>query len=186
MVEVLTRNWRLVVLRGVVAILFGILTFFNPAITLAVLVLMFGAYALVDGIFLVASAIANRHGEPRWVALLIGGLVGAAIGIVTFFWPGLTAVALLAVIATWSIVTGVAEIVAAIRLRKEITNEWFFIVAGIVAVAFGAMLFYAPGAGALAMVFWIAAYALVSGVLLIAFGFKLRNWSRLQPTPHPV
>ncbi len=186
MVEVLTRNWRLVVLRGVVAILFGILTFFNPGITLTVLVLLFGAYALLDGTFLIALAIANRRGEPRWVALLLGGLLGAAIGVVTFVSPALTAVALLALIATWAIVLGVAEIVAAIRLRKEITNEWLFIVAGIVAVAFGAMLFYAPGAGTLAMVLWIGAYALVSGVLLIAFGLRLRNWGRLHPTPQAL
>jgi uncharacterized membrane protein HdeD (DUF308 family) len=186
MVELLTRNWGWVVLRGIVAILFGVLTFFNPGITLALLVLMFGAYALVDGIFLVGSAIANRHGEPRWVALLIGGLLGIGAGLVTFFTPGITALALIVVIAAWAIMTGVAEIVAAIRLRKEITGEWLFVLAGLLAVAFGVILVVAPGAGALAMVFWIGAYALVSGILLTAFGFRLRRWGRMHITPHPA
>lgn len=186
MIEVLTRNWRWVVLRGVVAILFGILTFFNPGITLAVLVLLFGAYALVDGVFLVASAIANRHGEPRWVALLAGGVLGIAIGLVTFFSPQTTAIGLIALIALWAIVTGVAEIAAAIRLRKVITDEWLFILAGILAVTFGVLLFFAPGPGALAMVLWIGAYAVASGILLVAFGFRLRNWARMHVTPRPA
>ena len=186
MVGVLTRNWRWAVLRGIVAILFGILTFFNPGITLALLVLLFGAFALVDGAFLVTSAIANRHGEPRWVALLIGGILGIGMGVVTFLSPDITAFGLVAVIAAWAVVTGVAEITAAIRLRKEITNEWLFIVAGVIAVAFGVVLFFAPGEGALAMVLWIGAYALVSGILLVAFGLRLRSWDRMHVTPHPV
>jgi uncharacterized membrane protein HdeD (DUF308 family) len=186
MVEVLTRNWSWIVLRGVVAILFGILTFFNPGITLAALVLLFGAYALVDGIFMAGSAILNRHGEPRWMALLIGGLFGIAAGLVTFFTPAITAVALIALIAVWAIVLGVAEIAAAIRLRKEITGEWLFVLAGVLAVAFGVMLFAAPEAGALAMVLWIGAYALVTGILLVAFGLRLRKWGRLHVTPHPA
>lgn len=182
MVELLTRNWGWVALRGVVAILFGALTFLNPGITLAVLVIWFGAYALVDGIFMVASAIANRHGEPRWGTLLVGGLLGIAAGIVTFFWPGITALALLTLIAVWAIITGIAEIVAAIRLRKEITGEWMFVVAGLLAVAFGVVLFVAPGAGALAMILWIGAYALLSGIVLVALGFRLRSWGRSHAT----
>lgn len=190
MVETLTRNWGWVALRGVVAILFGVLTMFNPGITLAVLVLFFGAYALVDGIFMAISAIANRRGEPRWVALLIGGLLGIAAGLVTFFWPGITTIALLAVIAAWAIVTGVAEIVAAIRLRKEITGEWLFVLAGLLAVAFGVIAILRPGAGALAIVLWIGIYALISGVLLVALALKLRSWGRHLhaggATPHPA
>ena len=188
MVETLTRNWGWVALRGVVAILFGVLTLFNPGITLAALVLFFGAYALVDGVFMVVSAIANRHGQPRWVTLLIGGLLGIAAGLVTFYMPGITTVVLLMVVAAWAIVTGIAEIVAAIRLRREITGEWVFVLAGLLAVAFGAILIARPAAGALAMVLWIGAYAVVSGILLIALSVRLRSWGRMHvgATPQPV
>ena len=189
MVESLTRNWGWVVLRGFVAILFGVLTLFNPGITLAALILLFGAYTLVDGIFMVITALAHRRGQARWVALLIGGLLGIAAGVVTFYMPGLTAVVLLAIIAVWAIITGMAELVAAIRLRKEITDEWIFALAGLLAVAFGVILIARPGPGALAMVLWIGAYALISGVMLVALGFRLRSWGRLHPgsaTPHPA
>lgn len=181
MVELLTRNWGWVALRGVVALLFGVLALFNPGITLVALILLFGAYALIDGIFMVVSAIARRHGGPRWVALLLGGLVGIAAGVVTYLMPGVTAVVLLMVIAVWAIFTGIAEIVAAVRLRKEIAGEWFFILAGLLALAFGAVLIVQPGAGALALVLWIGAYAVISGVLLIALGFRLRSWGRMHP-----
>jgi len=176
-------------MRGVVALLFGLLTMFQPAITVAALVLLFAAYAFVDGILMVVSAIAHRRGEPRWVALLLGGLAGIAVGAVTMVAPNLTVVALLAVIATWAIITGIAEVVAAIRLRKVITGEWLFVVAGVLAVAFGLMLFAAPAEGALALVLWIGAYAMVTGALLIAFAFRLRSWGREHPggmAPRPA
>jgi uncharacterized membrane protein HdeD (DUF308 family) len=168
-------------LRGVLAILFGVLTFLYPGITLLTLVYLFGAYALVDGVFLVVSAITNRKGEPRWIALLIGGLLGITAGVVTIFWPGITAVALLAMVAVWAIVTGIAEVVAGIRLRREIVGEWILILAGVLAVAFGVLLILQPAAGALAMVFWIGAYAVLSGILLIAFSLRLRSWGQLHP-----
>jgi uncharacterized membrane protein HdeD (DUF308 family) len=180
--DVLTRNWGWVALRGVVALLFGLLAFFNPAITLATLVLLFGAYAFVDGIFMTVGAVANRRGEPRWVALLIGGLVGIGAGLVTFFMPGITAAALLGVIAAWAILTGAAEIAAAIRLRKEITREWMLALAGLLAVGFGLLLIAYPGAGALAVVLWIGGYAVVTGILLIALALQLRSWGRGHPT----
>lgn len=180
MVEMLTRNWRWVALRGVVAVLFGMLTFFHPGITLVALVLLFGAYALVDGIFMTVSAIANRHGQPSWGTLLFGGLLGIAIGVLTFIMPRVTAFALLMLIGAWSIVVGVAEIAAAMRLRRVISGEWLLILAGVLALAFGVVLVAAPGAGALAVVLWIGAYAFISGLLLIALSFRLRTWGRLH------
>ncbi|MDE3129336.1 MAG: HdeD family acid-resistance protein [Gemmatimonadota bacterium] len=176
----LTRNWGWVVLRGVVAILFGLLALFRPGLTLAVLVLWFGAYALVDGAFLAVSAIANRKGETRWGTLLAGGLLGMAAGVITFLMPALTVFALLALVAAWAIVLGVAELVAAVRLRKEITGEWMFIVAGLLAVGFGVVVFAAPITGALAVALWVGVYALVSGVTLVALGFRLRSWGRMH------
>jgi uncharacterized membrane protein HdeD (DUF308 family) len=176
--ENLSRNWGWVVLRGVAAILFGALAMFQPGITLAALVLMFGAYAFVDGVFMLVWSLVGRQGNSRWVALLLGGLFGIGTGVVTFFRPGLTAVALLLTIAVWAIAIGIATIAAAIKLRKEITGEWKLIISGLLSVTLGLILLAAPGAGALAMVLWIGAYAIVAGVLLIALGFQLRSWGR--------
>jgi uncharacterized membrane protein HdeD (DUF308 family) len=180
--EILSRNWGWVVLRGVAAILFGALALFQPGITLAALVLMFGAYAFVDGVSMLVWSIAGRQGDSRWVALLVGGLFGIGTGVLTFFRPGLTAVALLVTIAVWAIAIGVATIAAAIQLRKEITGEWKLILSGLLSVALGLVLLAAPQAGALAMVLWIGAYAIVGGVLLIGLGFQLRSWGHHTTT----
>ena len=177
MVGMLTRNWGWVALRGAVAILFGLLTLFRPGITLAVLIMLFGAYALFDGIFMVVSAIANRKGEPRWGTLLFGGLLGIAAGIATFTWPGITATVLLTVIALWAIMMGIFEVAAAIRLRKLIDGEWALILAGVLSVAFGVLLVMRPGVGALAVVLWIGAYALISGIALLVLAFRIKKWA---------
>src|SRR5687767_7692947 len=185
--EVLSRNWGWVVLRGVAAILFGVLTFLQPGITLAALVLMFGTYSLVDGVIMIVWAIANRHGEPAWVPLVIAGLLGIAAGIVTFFFPAMTTVALLMIMAAWATAIGVTTIVAAIRLRKEITDEWRLVLSGLLSVGLGVILAAAPGVGALAMVLWIGGYAIVSGILQIALGFRLRSLGHMHPAglaPH--
>lgn len=178
--EILSRNWGWLVLRGIAAILFGVLTAFQPGITLAALVLLFGAYAFVDGVGMVVWGIANRRDEPGWVSLIVGGLLGVAAGVVTFFWPAMTTVALLFVIATWAMATGLAAIVAAIRLRKEMAGEWRLALSGLLSVGFGVTLLAAPAAGALAMVLWIGGFAIVSGVLLIALGMRLRSWGRIH------
>jgi len=129
MIPELTTNWWAVVLRGVLAILFGLLAWLTPGITLAALVLLFGAFAFTDGVFAIVSAI-RRQGERPWWSLVIEGMAGIAAGLVTLFWPGITALALLFVIAAWAIVTGGLEIAAAIRLRKQITGEWLLALAG--------------------------------------------------------
>src|SRR5262245_8566155 len=185
MVGMLTRNWGWIALRGAVAIVFGLLALFYPGVTLATLIMLFGAYALIDGIFMVVSAIANRKGEPRWGTLLLGGLLGIAAGVVTWTWPGLTAAVLLAVIAAWAILMGVFEVAAAIRLRKQIEGEWALIFAGILSVAFGIFIVMRPRTGALAIVLWIGIYALISGIALLSLGFRLRNWGRLHPPQQP-
>jgi uncharacterized membrane protein HdeD (DUF308 family) len=180
MITQLTRNWWIVVLRGVLAILFGVVAFVWPAISIAALVLLFGAYALVDGIFAVIAALTNTAGMQRWWVLL-EGVVGIVIGVLTFFWPGVTAFVLLYFIAAWSIVTGVLEILAAIELRKAITNEWLLIVSGILSVLFGLLVVLYPSAGALSVIWIIALYAVVFGILLIMLGLRLRNWNSTQP-----
>jgi uncharacterized membrane protein HdeD (DUF308 family) len=178
MLNLLARNWGWVMLRGVAALIFGLLTLFNPGISLVVLVIFFGAYAIVDGIFAIISALANRREERHWGALLVNGLISLAIGIVTFIWPGITAFALLYLIAAWALITGIMEIATAIRLREIIRGEWLLILAGALSILFGILLFVRPGAGALAVVLWIGAYAVVFGILLIVLAFRLRSWLR--------
>lgn len=176
MVEILARNWGWMLLRGVLAILFGVFALLNPGIALATLVLLFGAYAVADGVLMIVAAVANRDEEPRWVALLIGGILGIAAGVLTFVWPQITAVVLLAIIAVWAILVGFAETVAAIQLRKQLTGEWVLMVAGLASVAFGVFLVARPAAGALAVILWIGVYAVVEGILLVALAFRLRSW----------
>src|SRR5918996_5648312 len=165
---VLSRNWWLVALRGLAAIVFGVLAFVWPAITLFALVLLFGAYMLVDGIFAIVAAVRAARREARWWLLLIEGVLGVLAGLVAFFWPGLTALALLYFIAAWAIVTGIMEIVAAIRLRQEIEGEWALGLSGLLSVIFGILLVVLPApAGLLSLVWLVAAYAVATGVLLL-------------------
>jgi uncharacterized membrane protein HdeD (DUF308 family) len=181
MLHTLAKNWWALALRGVVAVLFGVLTFILPGISLLTLVLLFGAYALLDGMFNVAAFF--RLAAHHW-ALLIEGVVGILAGIVTFAWPAMTAIVLLYVIAFWAIFTGVLEIVAGIRLRKVLAHEWLLLLIGVLSLLFGLFILFAPGAGALAIVLWIGAYALVFGVFLLALAFRLRGQRGLveQPT----
>jgi uncharacterized membrane protein HdeD (DUF308 family) len=171
----LKRNWGWIVVRGVAAVIFGVLAFMWPAMTLAVLVLLWGAYALVDGVLAVIAAFRVRdRGKPFW-ALLIVGVLGVIAGILTFVWPGITTLVLLTFIAVWALVMGIFQIVAAIRLRKVIEGEWLMALSGIVSVIFGALMLWSPGAGALAVVWIIASYAIFFGILLIALGFRLKS-----------
>ncbi len=166
----MTRHWWVLAVRGLAAVLFGIGAFLWPGLTLAVLVLLWGAYALVDG---VAAVVAGAR--ARWWSLLIVGLIGIVAGAFTFFRPGITAVALLIVIAAWAIARGIFEIVAAVRLRKELPNEWLLILSGLASVAFGVLAALFPGAGALSIVWLIGIYALAVGILLLVLGFRLRS-----------
>jgi uncharacterized membrane protein HdeD (DUF308 family) len=175
-VDTIVRNWWLVALRGLAALLFGVLTIFRPGVTLAALILLFGAYAIANGVFAIVAAIANRRGEPHWVSLLISGALSIALGILTFFMPGVTGLVLLYLIAAWAIVTGVSEIATAVRLRRVITGEWILILAGVLSVLFGLVLVVFPGAGALAVTLWIGTYAIMLGILLLALAFRLRSW----------
>ena len=176
--NVLSRNWGWVALRGFVSILFGILTFLNPGITLAALVLLFGAYAFADGIVLIVWAISNHKVLPRWPVLVLGGILGTGVGVLTFLRPALTATALLATIAFWAIAIGLLTMVAAFQLRREISGEWRLGLAGMLAVALGVVLLAAPGLGALAMVTWIGGFAIASGAAQVALGFQIRSWGK--------
>jgi uncharacterized membrane protein HdeD (DUF308 family) len=175
MLRTLAQNWWAIVLRGVCAVLFGVSAFVWPGITLAVLILLYGAYALIEGVLAVAWALVGRHpGSFPW-GVLLAGLAGVVVGVLTFFYPGLTALALLYLIAAWAIVRGVFEIIAAIHLRKELENEWLLALSGLLSVVLGVFLIMAPGAGALAVLWWIGAFAIVFGVLTIILGFRLKG-----------
>ncbi|HSD55073.1 MAG TPA: HdeD family acid-resistance protein [Burkholderiales bacterium] len=175
---VLSRNWWLLLLRGIIAILFGVLTYFQPGISLATLVLLFGAFAFADGVIEVWQAVSARKERENWWVLLLGGLLGIGVGVLTLVHPGVTALALLFYIAIWAVATGVLEIVAAIRLRKEIEGEWLLGLAGVASVLFGVLLIMRPDAGALAVLWLIATYAIVFGVILVLLAFKARGFAR--------
>lgn len=178
MAQHLAREWWLVALRGAISIAFGIVAFVWPGMTLLTLVLFFGAYMFVDGIVAFAQAIRFRHDRERWPMLLLEGVLGIAIGIVTFLVPAITALAWLYTIAAWAIVTGVLEIVLAIRLRREIKNEIFVVLTGILSIALGIVLVLMPLAGLVAWVWAVGAYAIVFGGLLIGLAIRLRNAGR--------
>jgi uncharacterized membrane protein HdeD (DUF308 family) len=171
----LARNWWAIALRGLVAIVFGVLAFLLPGLTLITLVLLFGAFAIVDGIFAIVSGFRRREGHRPDLFLILGGVAGIAAGVIAILLPGITALALLYVIAAWAIVTGIAEIVAAYQLREEISGEWLLALSGAVSFVFGLFIAFFPGPGALAVVWLIAAYAIVSGVTLLFLAFRLRS-----------
>ncbi|MCL4299136.1 MAG: HdeD family acid-resistance protein [Anaerolineae bacterium] len=175
MLTLLTRNWWVFALRGLFAVLFGVVALVWPQATLMALVLLFGIYALADGVFAVVFGIASYERNDRWWVMLLEGVAGIIIGLLTFFWPDKTALVLLYFIAAWALVTGVLEIVAAIELRRFISNEWMMILSGILSVVFGVLLVVFPSAGALSLVWLIGAYAIFFGILLISFAFHLRG-----------
>jgi uncharacterized membrane protein HdeD (DUF308 family) len=176
MADILTRNWWLVALRGALAIVFGIAAFVWPGPTLAALVILFGAYAFVDGIFAIATGISGGalSSGSRW-SLVLGGIAGVIVGLVTFFYPNITAVVLLYFIGAWAIITGILQVVAAIELRQVINDEWLLIFSGILSVIFGVLVFVYPGASALSILWLIAIYAVVLGIALVALGFRMKS-----------
>jgi uncharacterized membrane protein HdeD (DUF308 family) len=188
-VDTLSRNWWSVLLRGLAAIIFGILTFLAPALSLATLVLLFGAYAIADGVLAIVAAVRRRRDADRWGMLLVEGIASIVIGLVTLAMPGITTLVLLFIIAAWALVTGVLEIAAAIQLRRTISGEWLLALSGVLSIAFGVALMVFPAAGAVALVLWIGAYALLFGVVLTMLAFRLRALRAGRPgtsTAHGV
>lgn len=173
--QTLSRHWWLVLLRGLAAITFGILAWTQPYISTMALVMLIGVYLLVDGVFGTWAAVSSRKTYDDWPLLLLWGLVGVIAGTLTFFVPQLTALAIMFYIAIWAIATGVLQIVAAIRLRKEIQNEWMLVLGGVLSIAFGVILMAQPLAGAIILLWLIAGFALVHGVLLVIVSFRLRR-----------
>jgi uncharacterized membrane protein HdeD (DUF308 family) len=171
----LSLNWTALALRGIVAIAFGILAFLLPGLTLGALIILFAAYALVDGVSHLVTAFRNRgSGGPDWW-MVVGGIAGIAAAAITVLVPNITALFLVTLIGAWAIVTGITEVVAAYQLRKEINNEWLLALDGVISVLFGIYVVLFPGAGAIAIVWIIAAFAIISGVVLLALAFRMRS-----------
>jgi uncharacterized membrane protein HdeD (DUF308 family) len=176
------RHWWMLVVRGVFALLFGFAAFKWPGRTLATLVLLFGAYAIVDGIISFGQGLAEYGESKEWWVRLLSGIAGFIVGALTFTWPGLTGLALLYLIAWYAILKGIFEIAAVFALRRVLEKKWLLLLAGIAAIFFGVMMLFNPGAGALAVVWLIGIYATVYGVLLIVAGFQLHGFERSDLT----
>ena len=175
MKQYLAKYWWVFLLRGIFSVIFGILAFVMPGLTIATLVIVWGAYALVDGVFsLWASATGGTKADDHWLVGL-QGLIGLAAGIITLIMPGVTALGLLIAIAAWSLVVGVLQIAAAIKLRKEIEGEFWLGLSGLISILFGLFIIARPGEGALAVICIIGSYALIFGVFLVAFAFRIKG-----------
>jgi uncharacterized membrane protein HdeD (DUF308 family) len=177
----LSINWWALAVRGVVAIGFGVLAFLLPGATIGALILLFAAYAIVDGASHVVTGFRGRSGDGPDFLMILGGVVGIVAGIFAVALPGLTALALLTLIGAWAIVTGAAEILMAYRLRKEIRGEWLLAFDGAISVLFGIYVWLFPGAGALALVWLIAVFAVISGITLLALAFRMRSLGQGRP-----
>lgn len=187
MLTMLAKNWWVVALRGVIAILFGIALLISPGLTIATLVLFFGAYAFVDGIGAIFTAIQHRTQE-RWWLLLLEGILGVVAGILVFLYPSFATISaalfVLYIVAFWSIFTGITEIMAAIQLRKEIEGEFWLGLSGVLSLLFGILLIIMnPADGILALVTITAVYAIVFGVMFLFLAFRLRSQNQSHTTP---
>ena len=186
MFNLMTQNWWAIALRGFAAVLFGIAAFMWPDITLGVLAPLFGAYAMINGVFAVIEAFSRDVSRERWWALLFEGVVSIVVGAMILIWQGLTTMGLLFLIAFWAIMTGVFEIITAIRLRHEIRGEWMMALIAILSMAFGLLLLAFPVAGAFSVILMIRAFVFAIGALMIALAFKLRSLRRPGGEVPPV
>jgi len=174
--NILSRYWWMVLLRGLLWVLFGVVIFLRPDISLVSLTLTFGVFALVDGVINVWNAVSGRRENDNWWLLLLAGLAGVVIGVLTFRNPAATALALQFYIAIWAVAIGLLQVVAAIALRKEVEGEFWLALSGIASIVFGVLIVARPAAGALAILYLIAGYSVVFGAMLIVFAFSARNF----------
>ena len=171
----LVRNWWLVALRGLIAVLLGLYAFVWPGVALAVLVVLFGAFTLIHGFFTVWLAVGERRQSQRWWMLLIEGLVSIAVGVITFVWPAVTVLVLLSLIAIWASLTGLLEIVTALWRWRTLKHEWPLLLVGAISLFLGLILLFRPAVGVLALLWLFGVYAIIYGMVLLVFAFRLRN-----------
>ncbi|HEV7179930.1 MAG TPA: HdeD family acid-resistance protein [Candidatus Baltobacteraceae bacterium] len=175
MIRTLARNWWALLIRGIAAIIFGLLAFLLPGPTGFALVILFGAYAFIDGVFAVVSAVRAAEAHQRWGAFLAEGIIGLIIAAIVFFEPRSAAIGLYITIAVWALITGIFELVAAVELRKTLPNDWLLVLAGIASLLFAVLMIVYPLAGALTIIWLIGAYAIVFGVIMLGLAFRLRR-----------
>ena len=180
--QTIQRNWRMLALRGILAIIFGLIAITVPGIALLAFIYVFGAYALIDGIIAVVVSLRERGSLGRWGWVLFEGILSILVGIVAFVYPGLTALVLLYLVAIWAILTGIIEIVTAFAIREYISREWALVLAGVLSIVFGIILIIFPGAGLLSILWLVGIYAIVFGVLFIIRAFQLRSWASSMST----
>jgi uncharacterized membrane protein HdeD (DUF308 family) len=178
MKELLMQSWWMLALRGVIAILFGILAILWPGLTLLLLVAMYAAYAIVTGVVSLIAAVKNRDSDKGWWLILLLGLISIGAGAIAVFYPDLTALALVLVMGANALITGVLDIAVAIRLRKVVRGEWLLVLTGLASIVFGVLVLMFPGAGAFALVWLISFYAVFTGTLLLTLAFRVRTWAR--------
>ena len=171
MLDLLSRRWWWILVRGLAAILFGIAAFAWPGLTIWALVILFAGYAIVDGASMIVFG--RRLGNWFWYGL--AGLASMAAGVIAIAWPGITAMALLWVIAAWAILSGIFQIMAGMEIRKEVEGEWVLYVGGALAILFGLILFFRPGAGALSVIWLIGTFMILFGILQVVLAFKLKG-----------
>ena len=181
---VLAANWWAMLLRGIAAILFGVLAFVLPGATILSLVLIFAAFSLVDGLFAVVAAIRGARAGERWGLLLAHGIVGVLIGVIAFAWPGITVVAFVLLVAAWALISGVTMLMSAFKLKASHGRGWLMF-GGIASLIYGVLLVVSPMIGALVGIWWIGAYALVFGVIVVVFAFRLKRHHGQRPTATP-
>ena len=185
MITLISSHWWLFLIRGILAIALGILMPLFPGAAIFTLAILFGAYAFVDGIVAIAAALRMNHAEANWGWLLFEGVLGVIVGVITFFYPGITALWLVYLFAAWAILTGALAIASAIRLRKVIPNEWLMILFGALSIVAGVAIWFVPVAGVLAIVWTISVYAILAGIFLIGLAFRLRNLHATITVPPP-
>jgi uncharacterized membrane protein HdeD (DUF308 family) len=169
------ENWWAVALRAGAAIILGIIAFVLPGITLAAIVLLFGFYAIVDGVLALIAAFRERRNHGRWGVMALEGVIGIAAGAIALLWPGIGALALTLIVAAWALATGVLEIIMAVRLRRVISGEWLLILSGVLSIALAVVVALYPGVGALALIWWMGAYALAYGVVMLTLALRIRR-----------
>jgi uncharacterized membrane protein HdeD (DUF308 family) len=180
--DILAESWWLVGLRGILAIIIGLICLLTPGIAIGALILLFAAYMLVDGLFAIAAGIRNARNGERWGLLLFEGLVDIAAAAVAFLWPGLTLVVLIWIIAIWAIISGALMLSAAFTLKQD-HGRWWLALGGICSLIFGVLLVIAPLVGAFVLIWWLGAYALIFGVLLLVLAFQLHSKYEARSVP---
>jgi uncharacterized membrane protein HdeD (DUF308 family) len=175
--QIVLQNWWMLALRGVLAIIFGLIALFAPGIALLAFITVFAVYAIIDGIVAVVVAIRERTSSKGWWWVLIEGILSIVAGILAFAYPGVTAFVLLYIVAAWAILTGIMEIVTAVSLREFLSREWALILAGALSIVFGIILFVRPGIGLLSILWLVGVYSLIFGVLFLVRAFQLRSWA---------